>query len=391
VSASDSDGAGWWAHAIRAIPDTGESYDVPPQAYADGAFVAAAGRRSAGALGIAAGTLAGVLVILLASRRVPRLVYVVAVAAVLEVVIFARSSLATFHPSGELQSVIKAHIPSGDERVSLGLWANQAMIIGAHDIWGYDPGVPKRYAELLTWLEGGDPNRASQYIRLSGQHRLYDMLRLRTVLVPRPEGTVIVGHRSRPMKRFQLIRDYLVCEGRDAVLAAMGQAAFDPRQTVILETEPTPAVAVRDGDGGSVVVLDSSTDHVTLQVDLPGPAILLITDSYSCGWRAWPVGPSAQERYHVLPANWALQAIPLASGRHRLRLEYRPTAFVVGGWISIAATVSYLAAVGLAVRRARQVRIGGGDEPSHGCARPAGAGAYRSSRDTRPRPRGRPR
>ena len=37
-------------------------------------------------------------------------------------------------------------------------------------------------------------------------------------------------------------------------------------------------------------------------------------------------------------------AVPLAAGHHRLRLEYRPAAFTVGKWISLAACLLYVGA-----------------------------------------------
>ena len=42
-------------------------------------------------------------------------------------------------------------------------------------------------------------------------------------------------------------------------------------------------------------------------------------------------------------------AIPLAAGKHHLRVSYRPTMYVVGKWISIAATLSYLGGGGAAL------------------------------------------
>jgi uncharacterized membrane protein YfhO len=83
-----------------------------------------------------------------------------------------------------------------------------------------------------------------------------------------------------------------------------------------------------------------------IEADLPQPAILLVTDAYSSGWRARPLAGGNQAHYQVLPADYVLRAIPLGRGHHHLRLEYLPSAFVAGKWISILAGLVYLALAG---------------------------------------------
>jgi hypothetical protein len=47
----------------------------------------------------------------------------------------------------------------------------------------------------------------------------------------------------------------------------------------MLETTPDPAPAPTI-EPGTVKLVNSSTDHLTIEADLPAPAILLITDPY---------------------------------------------------------------------------------------------------------------
>jgi hypothetical protein len=55
-----------------------------------------------------------------------------------------------------------------------------------------------------------------------------------------------------------------------------------------------------------------------------------VTDNYSRLWRATPLAPGPQEKYDVLPADWVLRAIPLAAGRHHIRLRYEPRGVLLG-------------------------------------------------------------
>ena len=49
-----------------------------------------------------------------------------------------------------------------------------------------------------------------------------------------------------------------------------------------------------------------------------------MTDNYSRLWRATSLAPGPQANYDVLPADWVLRAVPLAAGKHHIRLRYEP-------------------------------------------------------------------
>ena len=129
--------------------------------------------------------------------------------------------------------------------------------------------------------------------------------------------------------------------------------SFDPREIVVLEgpPRPPPSPAARPGE---IRLLDESTDHMTLEVDAPDAAILLITDSYASGWRARALPGSVQSDYWLQPANYTLRAVPLAAGRHRLVVEYAPTAFRAGKWVSSLSALVFLGAVAHAWGRTRR-------------------------------------
>ena len=90
-----------------------------------------------------------------------------------------------------------------------------------------------------------------------------------------------------------------------------------------------------------------------IEAHLSAPAILLVTDGWSKDWRAEAVGGTARQHYHVMPANYVLRAIPLQAGDHRIRLEYRPAAFVIGKWISLAAWLMFATAAAVCLARGR--------------------------------------
>jgi hypothetical protein len=202
----------------------------------------------------------------------------------------------------------------------------------------------KRYAEFMAFTQGQSPEGATQYLEVSGFHPLHAMLRWRYAFVPGTNGDRILTAKS-VMPHLQLVYEYRVLSGRDEILQAMASPLFDPQQQAILETEPSPA-PTPFVDIGTATIVESSAGQLTVEANLPHPAILLITDAYSNGWRARPLEGSAQRAYTVVPANYVLQAIPLSQGHHRIQIEYRPVGFRVGAWISLAALLGFVSVVG---------------------------------------------
>ena len=123
------------------------------------------------------------------------------------------------------------------------------------------------------------------------------------------------------MPRFYVIADWRVIPERDRIFSTMNDTTFDPWRTVLLEKDPGLPHPTETMLDATVKLVDSSTDHSTLDVNVQQPVILLVTDAYSAGWHAYPLDGSIQNVYEVIPANYAFQAIPLSPGHHHLRLE----------------------------------------------------------------------
>lgn len=133
----------------------------------------------------------------------------------------------------------------------------------------------------------------------------------------------------------------------------MAKPDFNPRRTVILEkmspsshklgsiplSFPGPA---KSNPENTCNILERGGDYVTVEANLASPAVLLITDNFSRGWRVKPLSPGMQKEYEILPANYTLMGIPLMTGKHLLRIEYRPLPFIVGAWISIISLIIYI-------------------------------------------------
>lgn len=336
-----------WQPVLSAFSKTGESnlssqLFVNPDLSLPLKEMAELARKSAANALLISGFTAFVLGgLLLGMIRKHRMVWAIGVLALLEVLVFAYTSRTTFDSrlaaSPEIQAFLNKH--PGDYRIINKLNPNSAAVFGAQDIAGNDPSVVGRYAEFVAFTQGRDPDLATQILGITQIHPLFAMLRLRYGFILQ-NGRVGTIEFPTPLSHVTLVGGYQVIEKRQAIFTAMSHSTFDPHTTVILEQEPSPRPSAQNT--GSARIVAQTTDSLIIEADTSHPSILLISDLYTPSWRAVPMPGSAQSHYKIIPANYILRAIPLQAGSHKIRVEYRPQAFIIGTWISLLALIIYI-------------------------------------------------
>lgn len=339
-----------WRPVAGAVLRTGQTY-LEHARYGDAGFLFASRSFAALGLAVAALTLGVVAALLLWTRKEPRAALVLGALAVAEVFAFARLNRPTFDASRIVIPELAAFLArdSGDYRILNPARPNSAISMKAFDAWGYDPGLTRRYAEFINWSVGEDPAKTIPHVTFKQFHPLLAMVRVKYVVVIDDAVMTIHPGGTPPLARIQLVGSYSV-QKRDDVLQAMGAPSFDPRRQVILEREPDPAPVAGETPGRARILREGS-DFMEIEAELERPSVLLVTDAWTPSWRAVPLDAGDQRRYEVMPANYALRAVALDRGRHRLRLEYAPSAFRWGAAISLGALAAWLAAAWLAWRR----------------------------------------
>ena len=83
----------------------------------------------------------------------------------------------------------------------------------------------------------------------------------------------------------------------------------------------------------AIVTHDSPT-HIRLEVEAVGDGVLVLTDTYYPGWRAWVDGAEQ----NILRTNYSFRGIMLSAGHHTIDLMYEPKSFELG--LSIAGITS---------------------------------------------------
>jgi hypothetical protein len=311
-----------------------ESY-LPAATFVQPDFVHGAGVQAGLSLGLAGLILITAGVILLFVGKRPLLRWALPGLLMLEMVGFAAAQVIVSHVSDAMSDAVRQYVSAhpGDYRVLNFGYPDNGYLLGAGDLGGRNPFPLRRYAEFINFTQGEDSDHVTQYLPFRTIAPLYAMLRLRYIFSPTSEGIRIEESPTPPLPRLLLVSDEKVLAGRNALFSAMHDPSFNPSKTVLLESEPEPHPD--SGATGSAKVVSDLPDELIIEADTNKPALLLITDLYDHDWHVQALPGSAQQSYHLMPADYILRAVPLTAGHHHLRIVYAPTAFSIGIGISV--------------------------------------------------------
>jgi hypothetical protein len=221
--------------------------------------------------------------------------------------------------------------PSETVHPNLPLAADYAAGTSGGDIGGYNPLFPLRYARFIAASQDSplEPDR----VTVDHLTPELGLTRLRYRLQERADGFLVKKFKGREMPRAVLVGHWQTAPG-ERITAELKNSAFDFRKTAWLESPP--GIALSNGPvKGQAVVRDISTDAMEIKARLSRPALLVLSDNYSRGWRARSLLKTGPLFYPVLTANGFQRAVALTAGDHDFILEYRPPAYVAGKWISL--------------------------------------------------------
>src|SRR5438445_12326869 len=102
---------------------------------------------------------------------------------------------------------------------------NSGMLLDGQDIGGYEATVVRRYAEFMTWSQGGDPNQAMSYVKFVRYDPLFAMLRLRYAVGQRGNELEIGDAPEPAMSHLHLVSSYRVLPDPNAIFDALRSPA----------------------------------------------------------------------------------------------------------------------------------------------------------------------
>ncbi len=240
---------------------------------------------------------------------------------------------------------------------------NAAMVYGLSDPRGYDGVAPRHFTDLLGRAFG--PAMAHR-IDAQGALPIVDLLNVKYLVAPGggragvPHWTPVVSapatvyRNERVFPRAWLV-DRVVARDDPSTLDWMVAPTSDLRREAPISGElgpgelgagsgPEPAVG---GELGEATITRYEPTAVELTTRAPGRRLLVLADAWYPGWEVYVDDRKAS----IVRAYYALRAVPVPGGRHRVRFAYEPASLRLGIAISAVALIAWVGLVVAARRR----------------------------------------
>jgi hypothetical protein len=207
------------------------------------------------------------------------------------------------------------------------------------DIDGYNVPLQPRYERFISLIRG------QPLVSISN---LLDMMNVKYVLSGNPTdipgyslvreqgGTSKLYENSNRLPRAFLVKSFQVLEGDQEFARAFIESAFNPRETVLLESQPFRFLTLKKQPSipalsPAVRIVKYENNRMVLTVDTPEAALLFMSEAFYPGWKAYVDGKDEE----ILRANYVFRAIPVGPGSHRIEVVFEPLSFKIGLAVSL--------------------------------------------------------
>jgi hypothetical protein len=170
----------------------------------------------------------------------------------------------------------------------------------------------------------------------------------------------------------------VISTNRAAHLPLLANPAFDPRDTVLVEEPPVPALLAAPASGtnrGEVAFRSYAPKRIVLEARAAERSVLLLNDRHDPGWKVTVDGQPAT----LLRCNYIMRGVRLEPGTHTVEFRFEPPR---GGLLlSLGGLVVALGLIGLVVFDLRAKPAAAAPTPTPSPAPPApGAGTSKQGK-----------
>jgi len=222
----------------------------------------------------------------------------------------------------------------------------QVSVVGA-----YSPLVMNSYNKLLGDLGCVDDSLGRfepSLDSLGESFNLLSMLNVKYILARKgmddsrlelvyTDEQINVYKNEESLPRAFFVSNYKIISDEKEALALLKSKDFHPQDLVVLDEEPTGLDGGSTGAHGSAVIeiKKYSPQKVILNVSTPSSGILVFTDLFYPGWKAF----IDLDETKIMKANAALRAVVIPEGKHIIKFVYNPAPFNVGLKIGLCTLV----------------------------------------------------
>lgn len=270
----------------------------------------------------------------------------------------------TFLPSHPLITAIQQH--AGMERIfgigEANIATNFATGYKFYDPNYYHPLYIKRYGELVSYGNTGDKTisllrsdveitRDAELDEIFSQkrERLFELLSVSYLIykkdeVPMEKDIDAIWQdnnwhivKTPALPRAYLVNKFFVEKNDEKILARLFSSDFNPYEYVLLE-KGTYMKYTKAEVSGQAYIKEDIGNELTIEANVKDDAILVLTDNFYPGWRAYVDGKETE----IIRANYAFRAIYLPKGVHTVKFIYAPNSFKYGAYVTLLGIIILL-------------------------------------------------
>ena len=236
------------------------------------------------------------------------------------------------------------------------LWQpDTALLSNLYDAWGvYNP---LTLADMTRYWEQVWPRSSGSYNFLGIKHIIASKAGapadgdIVPIFDADPDVNIYLNRSALPRPLF--VTDARFVPDHQTAWEAIKLPDFDPIHTVILEgnqptNQPTSQPANQPTNLGIAPLrYDLHTIEIGLTSDAPG--YLVLSDTYYPGWQATVDGQPVP----LYRANYAFRAVPVPAGVHTVRMDFKPTSWLLGLSLTVITLLILSSWVGVRVAKSQ--------------------------------------
>lgn len=215
---------------------------------------------------------------------------------------------------------------------------------GIGSIEGYDPLYIQRYGEFIQSADFGKlQNAMRSVVKISRRgdymNRAIDLLGVNLIFHPIADtnqnwafpvwedpkrftkifqdNKIQIYRNKTAMNRVSLFYNYQVIKDKEKEIEKFYNPSFDFRNTLLLEE--SPKINLKKGTGTADIV-SYSPDVIKIIVKASSPALLLLSDNFYPGWKAYVNGKETR----ILRADYTFRSVIVPSGKSKVLFKFEP-------------------------------------------------------------------
>lgn len=222
---------------------------------------------------------------------------------------------------------------------------------GSHMLFRKNQGSVHR----LFLMEGYNPLRLKRQL-VDRKDRTLDVLNVKfKIAVDEARQSMSLVPHPTYLPRARMVYDYAVMPDENAILPRLHDPSFDHRKTVILEEKPDCDIQTTAPNTSWTCRIESySLNRIDMDVTTARNGILVLSEIQYPSWKATVDGREVP----LYRADYALRAIPVEKGSHRVSCYFSPDVFKKGLALSLLsfAVCCIAFGLGLVIPRRRAAR-----------------------------------